>query len=1320
MSWWSEFKEKLKPGTVKDLVVTHKAPPGFIFFKLNNKVQGSLHVSELNWNFGLCQIDFRNIQVSSILRVYVNGFDDKYHKVILGRKLLPDIEKPSMSPEWESLKLENEISGTVFELFRNKVIILLENNLFAYFPLLENKTYEIGEKIKVIPIRKVSTQNIIECTLREIELSTSNQASDVIKTFEVQTSERAFANSESCLNSYSLLSISLYWNYFSKEEQDTLKILFEETESLFSKVEKSHDPIFIEFDFSSNLYNEFLNLIAPTIFDPAKLPSNFTEKDLLIELSNLRFWYTQFEVPRMSEGQNQNIVETLFSFFNEVLSIRGKITEEGILKITNIKAKTKGESLKDKLTALKKNDIFFIDRPLIFTQYTPGSNNNSAFIHAIDNKITAFKFFEIAKKKSLDTLEQQGKDFRIFSNFLKSQISYEGKSADDSEILMSDCQLEIDIQVDGIAFRGKVSTPHVFQLDDKIIISITNENEESHNQGLGVIKSIKNGQIVIQSNVCNFDLLKDGCLIKKLSSIKQYVVQLEVLKSFFSNSLPIDTFYKLFHNNSIYEAPEMPVIEFINPLLASQENPQSIAVRKAVGNKNIVLIQGPPGTGKTSVIAEIVNQLVKRGQKILVTSQTHIAVDNVLEHIKDDKRINIARIGNQDIVSDFAVPYLIDESRKIFSEKIIKIIDIKIELITHHINSHDISEFSQNSFELPLTFDWKHIEEFILMVQKSSAEQSSLLIDTLEKWKEVVVKAPVLLSALFMKNLDVVFGTCIGIATNKLFSESDLVFDAVILDEAGKANISETLTAISRSKKIILVGDHKQLPPYLDSDRVEYFKTYLKDVLDLKVSDPEIKQALGASFFEYLQRDGVLSDDNKILLAVQHRMHPDIGNFISQAFYDSELQNGKRTHDNYIILPPPFDKQIIFIDTSSDKASYETLKDGSYFNVVEAELIVGNIIPELERNNINHKSYAIVSPYRKQCEKIKELLSENYTNSFDSLEVATLDSFQGREYDIIILSFTRSSVDKTVGFLDDARRLNVALSRAKKKLILIGNVETLKSDRSHYDKYYSKLFANLWKYAAKYGNALRINELDLHRLQSNIQEGNIINGIVRRFESYGAFIDIGTKVGLIHISDLSWGKVYHPSDILQINQQIQVKILRVDNVDNKIYLGLKQLQTDPWRRIKLKKEDNITGKVVHILNNGVIIEIEPGVDGILYFSNIEIVCHNTISDFFEIGQEITASIVSIDKNKKKLSLKMNNWESFTLCYKENDLVDGIITEILNVNITSIKVLIELANKVEGYLYASNKIKNVKIGKSIKVAISKIDMKKQIVKCKFKI
>lgn len=1169
MRWWNEIKQQLEPGSVLELVVDRKIAPGFLLFKVTEKAQGSLHVSELNWNFGLSQSDFRAIQAGTTLRVYVIGFDEDYRKIILGRKLLPEIERPAHSRIWKDLELRKVYDGIVFEALRNKVVVQLANGLYGTFPLLEGKKYRHGDSIKVVPLAKNNDQNLIECAPPQVLETVDEEQVESVKEIVSTGPANEFESADGYLTSLEKLTQSIYWGYFTEQEQHEIGKLFEQTPNLFSKVEKGEGVIYIEFDFYSDVYADFLKNVAPSIFNSEVLKPGVTDKDLLLELSKFNFWYTQFYFQRKIEGTDQTLVERTFSLFNETVSIRGGISDDGALKIRHIKSKLKNDLLKEKTSSIRFNDVLFIRRPIIFTQYAPTTKHNAQFIEIVENKLTAFRLFESAKKKSLDLLEKQGKDFRIFNKYLESQIDFETKSANATELKMNDCVLSTGVQVDGITFTGTSSEKDKIQIDDRVSISVRTDEGRPFSIGSGSIVGINGNAIKVKSNIESFDLIKSGCFIKKISSIKQHVVQLEVLGKFFANKLPLDTFYKVFHDQDGIEPPENVDVRFEDPVFVGKQNPQAKAVEMAVGNKNILLIQGPPGTGKTTVITEIVKQLVNRGHKLLVTSQTHVAVDNVLERIKDTPSILAARIGNVETASDVAAPFLLDEARRKFTDNAQRFIDIKVDLLRHLQQGVSISEYSSESIEGAEPSDALAIQNFVEFISAYGEERALLLIELLEKWRTVIAKTPKLLTSIFLQELDVVFGTCIGIATNKELSESETMFDTVILDEAGKANISETLTAISKSKRIILVGDHKQLPPYLDKERVDYFKKYSKDLLGYVNDDDELKRALGSSFFEYLQRDGVLRAENKIMLSEQHRMHPDIGNFVSQSFYGSELKNGEHTIQNVVSLPEPFNKQIIFIDTSSDKRSIESFDGASYFNEIEAELIVKKIIPVLIENSVSIKSFAIVSPYSGQCNKIRELLANSKLVDATKAEVATLDSFQGREHDIIIFSFTRCGINKKVGFLDDARRLNVAFSRAKKKLILVGNVETLTNPKSHFDQYYTNLFKRLRYHAATYGHVYKVNELDSRKTQAPPKEGEVVTGKVILIRDFGVIVNMGSKDGLIPRSFF----MTHPKNVLEVGQEIDVLVIKIDN-EGKILLqyGERNAQVTTTQRVNSKDD----------------------------------------------------------------------------------------------------------------------------------------------------
>jgi len=172
-----------------------------------------------------------------------------------------------------------------------------------------------------------------------------------------------------------------------------------------------------------------------------------------------------------------------------------------------------------------------------------------------------------------------------------------------------------------------------------------------------------------------------------------------------------------------------------------------------------------------------------------------------------------------------------------------------------------------------------------------------------------------------------------------------------------------------------------------------------------------------------------------------------------------------------------------------------------------------------------------------------------------------------------------------------------------------------------------------------------LNEERQRRMQEmwdHLAVGDVIEGSVMRFTDYGAFIDIGGVDGLLHISEISWGKLRHPSDMLEINQKIQVKILSMNKEKEKISLGYKQNQPEPWSVINEKYEVGqvISGKAVQIKDYGVFVEIEPGLDGLVHISEIAFRRLTDISEELEVGQEVSAKILEIDSTRKRISLSI--------------------------------------------------------------------------------
>ena len=237
----------------------------------------------------------------------------------------------------------------------------------------------------------------------------------------------------------------------------------------------------------------------------------------------------------------------------------------------------------------------------------------------------------------------------------------------------------------------------------------------------------------------------------------------------------------------------------------------------------------------------------------------------------------------------------------------------------------------------------------------------------------------------------------------------------------------------------------------------------------------------------------------------------------------------------------------------------------------------------------------------------------------------------------------------------------------------------------------------------------------------NLAKDQILDGMVKAIADFGVFIDLGGVDGLVHITDLSWGRVNHPSEVVKLDQMLKVKVLDYDMEKKRISLGLKQLQPHPWESIeeKYKVGQKVSGKVVSLTDYGAFIEIEKGIEGLIHISEMSWTQHiKHPSQFVAMGQIIDAIILSIDKNEKKISLGMKQlepdpWGNLLQKYPVGSKHTGIVR-----NITNFGVFIELESGVDGLVHISDlswtkKIRHpgevVKKGESIDVVILGIDM-----------
>lgn len=301
---------------------------------------------------------------------------------------------------------------------------------------------------------------------------------------------------------------------------------------------------------------------------------------------------------------------------------------------------------------------------------------------------------------------------------------------------------------------------------------------------------------------------------------------------------------------------------------------------------------------------------------------------------------------------------------------------------------------------------------------------------TLEDWHKRLLFLPDFESA-YLSACAVVAGTCVGIAGRRSLPER---FDWAIIDEAGRATPSEILIPMVRAKHSILVGDHKQLPPVIE------FHLGLEAKKRGEIDPVWLEKSLFEFLFERL------GTDSRSILLLQYRMHPHLANLIGKVFYpDEPLEThsdaGQRWHGW-----EKWNTAVVWGTTSQRSPERRNETDdhsiGKY-NLPEVEIIVQQLL-DLEKSLANRKQkkrVAVIAGYSAQVEQLTRQIEPDNKRRWKNLgvEINTVDAFQGREEDIVFYSVVRSNRAKSIGFLDDSRRLNVALSRARELLFIVGD-----------------------------------------------------------------------------------------------------------------------------------------------------------------------------------------------------------------------------------------------------------------------------------------
>jgi len=540
---------------------------------------------------------------------------------------------------------------------------------------------------------------------------------------------------------------------------------------------------------------------------------------------------------------------------------------------------------------------------------------------------------------------------------------------------------------------------HLFQSGKLVsLFSNAGHNQEDKESVNAVVNYVREHEMMVTLNSDDFpNWITDGKLgVQLLFDENSYLEMAKTLKRIEEFEIDRVTYLsRVLLGDAEADFTEQHETIEINSLNNSQNQALNLILRA----KDLAIVHGPPGTGKTTTLVHSIIEVLKKEEQILVCAPSNAAVDLLVEKLIE-KEVEVLRIGHPARVTERILGTTLDAK------------------IAHHDSYKDLKFIKRQAEELR-----KMAGKYKRNFGHAERKQRDLMYKEARKLKEEAEQLTFYITRDIISKTQVIACTLVG-ANNQVLR--GLQFKTSFIDEAAQALEPASWIPILKSERVIFAGDHHQLPPTIKSFEAA-------------------KQGLEITLFE----KAIERNNADVMLKEQYRMNEVIMNFSSSYFYGNQLIANENVSGWKVFKE---DKALEFIDTAGcgffEQVDKETL---SSYNTEEADLLLKHFslyLSEIERKNEldNLNDIGIISPYKAQTTRLQEKITadESFSDEIKAkLAINTVDSFQGQERDIIYIGLVRSNDNGEIGFLSDTRRMNVAMTRARKKLVIVGDSATI-------------------------------------------------------------------------------------------------------------------------------------------------------------------------------------------------------------------------------------------------------------------------------------